>query len=397
VTELAKQTARLIATEAKHLPSSELAAARSKFAQQTLAKGALDRMLELAKSLLAVEDSKLDADPWLLNVENGTINLRTGRREMHDPRDLLTKIAPVRASRKAKCPNFKKFLRRVIGDKAGLRDFLQRAVGYSLTGITSEQILFFVYGKSGSNGKSTAVNLFRDMLGDYGCHTPTETLLVKQYDNNIPADLARLSGVRMVTAIEANANRHLDEAKIKAMTGGEKITARFMRQNYFEFIPEFKLWLVANDRPRVRGTDDAFWRRVRVIPFTVKIPEGERDPNLSDKLRAELPGILAWAVRGCLKWQRHGFSLPKAVRQATAEWHRDMNHLTKFSNELLTLSPGQKIASSELFSRYETWCSDNGETPLKIQDFNAKFQEKYDVTHTRAKGRSWWRGVKFLD
>jgi putative DNA primase/helicase len=397
VQELAKKTARLIASEAAHLPSDAARAARSRFGQQSLAKGALDRMLDLAKSLLAVEDAKLDADPWLLNVENGTINLRTGRHEKHDPRDLLTMMAPVRANRKAKCPNFKRFLRRVTGDDVGLRQFLQKAVGYSLTGITTEQVLFFVYGKSGNNGKSTAVNLFRDMLGDYGCHTPTETLLVKQYDNNIPADLARLGGVRMVTAIEANVNRHLDEAKIKAMTGGEPITARFMRQNFFSFNPEFKLWLVANDRPRVRGTDDAFWRRVRVIPFTIKIPESELDQNLSNKPRTELPGILAWAARGCLKWQAEGLSLPKAVHQATAEWQRDMNHLTKFFNDLLILSPGLKIASSQLFSRYETWCSDNGEAPLKIQEFNAKFQEKYDVTHTRIKGHSWWRGLKFQE
>ncbi len=149
-------------------------------------------MLDLAKSLVAVEDAKLDADPWLLNVGNGTINLRTGLREKHDPRDLLTKIAPVRANRKAKCPKFKKFLRRITADDASLAGFIQKAIGYSLTGLTSAQVFFFVYGKSGNNGKSTIVNLFREMLGDYGCHTPTETLLVKQYDNAIPADLARL-------------------------------------------------------------------------------------------------------------------------------------------------------------------------------------------------------------
>jgi putative DNA primase/helicase len=395
--ELAKQTARFIAGEGAHLPDDATRAARTRFAQQTLARGALERMMDLARSLLAVEDAKLDADPWLLNVENGTINLRTGHRQKHDPRDLLTKMAPVHANRNAKCPTFKKFLRRVTGDKVGLRTFLQKAVGYSLTGITTEQVLFFVYGKSGNNGKSTAVNLFREMLVDYGSHTPTETLLVKQYDNNIPADLARLAGVRMVTAIEANVNRHLDEAKVKGMTGGEPITARFMRQDFFEFVPQFKLWLVANDRPRVRGTDDAFWRRVRVILFDIEIPENKRDPELMEKLRAELPGILAWAVRGCLKWQAKGLSSPKSVRKATNEWRRDMNHLTKFFNELLILVPSAKIQSSQVFSRYETWCSDNGEAPLKIQDFNAKLQDKYDLTHTRMKGRSWWRGLKFLE
>ena len=322
-------------------------------------------MLELAKSLLAVEDARLDADPWLLNVENGTIDLRTGRREKHDPRDLLTKMAPVRADRSAKCPLFKKFLKRITGDDADFQAFIQKAVGYSLTGITTEQVLFFVHGKSGNNGKSTFVNLIRDMLGDYGLHTPTETLLVKQYDNAIPADLARLDGARMVTAIEANFNRHLDEAKIKSMTGGEPITARFMRQNFFQFVPVFKLWLVANDRPRVRGTDEAFWRRVRGMPFTVKIPEAERDPDLPTKLRAEWPGILAWAVRGCLKWQSEGLGEPDVVRSATKGWQQEMDHLKRFIAEMVDIAPGYKIAASQLFDRYEKWCGQHGEQSLK--------------------------------
>jgi putative DNA primase/helicase len=394
VNELAKEAARLIAREANYL-DGDSATARSKFAKHALAKGSLDRMLELAKSLLAVEDNKLDADPWLLNVENGTIDLRTGRRENHDQRDLLTRIAPVHFNRKAKCRQFKKFLRRITGDDSDLRCFIQKATGYSLTGSISEQVLFFIYGKSGNNGKSTIVNLLRDMLGDYGCHTITETLLVKQYDNNIPADVARLAGVRMVTAIEANAKRHLDEAKIKGMTGGEPITARFMRQNFFEYLPEFKIWLVANDRPHVRGTDDAFWRRARVIPLNIKIPEIEVNKNLPERLRTELPGILAWAVRGCLKWQTEGLDSPKSVREATSDWQRDMDHLGKFFNEVLIVGDGPKVPASELFSRYQAWCSLNAETALKIQDFKATLQEKYDVTHTRVKGRSYWRGVRF--
>jgi putative DNA primase/helicase len=383
VVELAKETARRIAAEARHLNDNAARAARSKFSTHSLSKGALDRMLDLAKSLVSVEDKYLDADPWQLNVENGTIDLRTGRREKHDPGDLLTKLAPVRANRRAKCPLFKNFLRRITGDDAGLRTFIQKAAGYSLTGITTEQALFFVHGKSGNNGKSTLVNLVRDLLGDYGCHTPTETLLVKQYDNNIPADLARLAGARMVTAIEADANRHLAEAKIKAMTGGEPIVARFMRQNFFKFVPEFKLWLVANDRPRVRGTDQAFWRRVRVIPLGIKIPRKERDQKLSEKLRDEWPGILAWAVRGCRKWQVEGLSQPKAVRSATKGWHREMDHLKKFVGEQLIIAPGDKIPAAQLFDLYQKWCSANGEEPLTVQAFKAKLQESLDVTHTR--------------
>ena len=396
VVELAKQTARLIANEFAHLQSDSARAERSRFAEQSLSKGSLDRMLDLAKSLLAVEDSRLDADPWLLNVENGTIDLRTGRREKHDPRDLLMKTAPVRADRQAKCPQFKKFLRRITGDDTDVQTFIQKAVGYSLTGDMSEQVFFFVYGR-GNNGKSTLVNLIRDMLGDYGLHIQTETLLVKQYDNAIPADLARLAGARMVTASEANANRHLDEAKIKGMTGGEPITARFMWQNFFQFEPEFKLWFVANDRPRVRGTDEAFWRRVRVIPLTIKIPEAERDPDLPTKLCAEWPGILAWAVRGCLKWQREGLGQPSVVASATKGWQEEMDHLKRFIAEQVEIAPGFKIPASRLFDRYRNWSVQHGEQSLTVQDFKAKLQQSLDVTHTRIKGRSWWRGIKFRD
>jgi putative DNA primase/helicase len=397
VKEFAKNTARLIAEEARYLQEDTTRADRRTFATQSLSTGALDRMLESAKSLLAVEDARLDADPWLLNVENGTIDLRTGRREKHDSRDLLTKMAPVRADRSAKCPLFKKFLKRITGDDPHLRTFIQKAVGYTLTGITSEQVFFFVHGKSGDTGKSTLVNLIRDMLGDYGLHTPTETLLVKQYDNAIPADLARLDGARMVTAIEANYNRHLDEAKIKAMTGGEPIVARFMRQDFFPFDPEFKLWLVANDQPRVRGTDEAFWRRVRVIPLTIKIPEAERDSDLPTKLKAEWPSILAWAVRGCLKWQRERLAQPGVVASATKGWQQQMDHLKNFIAQEVEIAPGFKIAASRLFDRYQKWCRQHGEQSLIVQDFKAKLQESRDFTHARTKGRSWWRGIKFRD
>jgi putative DNA primase/helicase len=397
VVELAKETARRIAAEARHLDQDAARGVRSKFSEQSLGKGSLDRMLDLAKGLLAVEDSRLDADPWLFNVVNGTIDLRTGQCEKHDSRDLLTKIAPVRANRRAKCPLFKNFLRRITGDDAALRSFIQKGVGYSLTGVTTEQVFFFVYGKSGNNGKSTLVNLIREMLGDYGCHTPTETLLTKQYDNNIPVDLARLAGSRMVTATEANVNRHLDEAKIKAMTGGEPITARLMRQNFFSFQPEFKLWFVANDRPRVRGTDHAFWRRVRVIQLNIKIPSSERDPDLAIKLRAEFPGILAWAIRGCRKWQRDGLGQPAAVRTATEGWQQEMDHLKKFVAEELIIAPGLKVRSSQMFDRYTKWCSSHGEEALTIHNFKAKLQESLDVTHKRINGSSWWRGIKFKD
>ena len=187
------------------------------------------------------------------------------------------------------------------------------------------------------------------MMGDYGAHTPTETLLVKQYDSSIPADLARLAGIRMVTAIEANFNRHLDEARIKGMTGGEPITARFMRQNFFEFKPCLKLWFGANDRPRVRHTDAAFWRRVRVLFFAVEISESERDPELPKKLRSEWPGILAWAVRGCLKWQAEGLVEPACVRLAASDWQKQVDHVQRFVEETVIFGVENEVQAASMY------------------------------------------------
>jgi putative DNA primase/helicase len=392
--EFAKEAARLIADESQYLDNEQSKAARANFSKASLSKGALDRMLDLAKGLLTVEDSKLDADQWLFNTETATIDLRTGFHEPHDPRDLLTKIAPVAADRLAKCAAFKKFLNRITGKNKNLKAYIQKAIGYSLTGSTREQVFFFCYGKSGSNGKSTLVNLIRDMLGEYGRHTPTETLMVKQYDNAIPNDLARLAGVRMVTAIETNYTRQLDEAKIKGMTGGEKVAARFMRQEYFEFTPAFKLWLVANDRPRVRGTDSALWRRVRVIPFDVKIPDDECDSDLPEKLKAEWPGILAWAVRGCLRWQAKGLAEPLVARKASDRWYKAADHLKRFVGDVVISAPGHSVPASSLFEHYSQWCYRNGEEPLTINKLKDRLSEAHDMTHKRTKRGSEWIGVK---
>ena len=397
MTELAKETARRIADEARHLDQDAARAARSKFSAQSLAKGSLDRMLDLAKSLLAVEDNRLDADPWLFNVENGTIDLRTGRREKHDPRDLLTKIAPVRANRSAKCPLFKKFLKRITGDDAGLRAFIQKAVGYSLTGVTTEQVLFFVYGKSGNNGKSTLVNLIRDMLGDYGCHTPTETLLTKQYDNNIPADLARLArrphGHRHRGQLQPPPRRSQDQSDDRRRAHCRPVhAAKFLLLH-----PRVQA-VVGRQRPASGPR-----HRRRLLASGARHPARRQDslrrarPDLPNKLRAEWPGILAWAVRGCRKWQREGLAQPPGVRSATKGWQQEMDHLKKFVAEELIIAPGLKISASQLFDRYTKWCSAHGEEALTVQNFKAKLQESLDLTHTRIKGRSWWRGIKFRD
>ena len=352
-------------------------------------------MLDLAKGLVTVADSQLDADPWLFNVQNGTIDLRTGYIEPHDPGGFCDfRFRRSMPTAVPKCPLFKKFLMRITNGDKGLMRYIRKSVGYSLTGETKEQVFFFCYGQSGSNGKSTLVNLVRDMMGDYGRVSPTETLMTKQYDNTISNDQARLAGVRMVTAIEANFNRQLDEVKIKAMTGGEKITARFMRQEFFEFQPEFKLWLVANDRPRVRGTDTALWRRIRVVPFDMQIPESEKDLDLPMKLRQEWPGILASAVRGCIDWQKEGIIPPASASQAAKEWSKAADHLKRFVREVLEFDPLNRVAARPMHDQYTHWCGRNGEVPLDMKTFKQALITEHNITHKRTKQGSEWTGVK---
>ena len=381
VVEFAKKTARLIVGEAKHLSDDKARTRRKDFANQTLGKGSLDRMLDLAKSLLAVKDECLDADPWLLNVENGSIDLRTGHLEKHDPRDLLTKVVPVQADRTAKCPIFKKFLERISGDDPDLASYIQRAVGYSLSGETTEQVFFFVFGRTGQNGKSTLVNLIREMLGDYGLHTQTESLLVKQYDNNIPADLARLRGARMVTAIEAEPQSPPRRSEDQGDDRRGTHRRPFHAAELFPVCADFQA-VARGQRPASRPRHrPSVLAPVRVIPLGVSIPPTEPGSTPPSKLREEWPGILAWAVRGCLKWQKIGLTEPSAVRTASEGWQEEMDHLKAFVDSELIVAPGQKIASSKLFDITRNGAQAWRSVHSAVQDFKAKLQAAHNVTH----------------
>jgi putative DNA primase/helicase len=271
------------------------------WARRSDSEARMREMINLAASepYVPVRPAELDSQPWRLNVEDGTIDLRTGELLPHSRRDLITKLAPVRFDPKATCPTWLAFLDRVLGHDADLVGFLQRAIGYSLTGDTGEQVLFFLYG-TGANGKSTLLETLRALLGDYAQQTDFTTLLERRGDGP-RNDIAALQGARFVAAIEAAEGRRLAEGLVKQLTGGDAVSVRKLYSEPFTFRPEFKLWLAANHKPVIRGTDQAIWRRIRLVPFTIAIPEGERDHELGLKLRAELPGILRWAVAGCQK------------------------------------------------------------------------------------------------
>ena len=393
VNRLAELTARAIAHEVACLQREPERSSRARFATTSLSRAALSNMLELAKPFLGAEDDTFDQDPWLLNTRNGTVDLRTGERYQHDPRDLITRITRVAYRRKAKCPQFLQFLQTIFkGDEETIA-FVHRVLGYTLTGITREQVFFLLLG-DGENGKSTLMNLFRDLLGEYGVHTPTETLMVRQHDNMIPNDLARLVGKRMVTAAEQHWKRQLDEAKIKAMTGGEPITARFMRAEFFEFTPAFKLFIAANDPPRVRSTSKAFWRRAVVIPFDVKIPEADIDQDLSEKLKGEGPGILAWALKGCLAWQAEGLKPPAAIKAAAGGWQRSVDFIDRFAREELVLDDDHVVTGSQMYARFKAFCAEGGEVVPTVNAFVKRLRDDLNFTYKRTRRGSEWVGVK---
>jgi len=253
--------------------------------------------------------------------------------------------------------------------------FLQRAVGYSLTGATSEQVLFFLYG-TGANGKSTFLDIIYELFGNYASATPTSTLLSKAGSDTIPNDIARLKGVRFVSAVETEDGRRLAESVLKQITGDKRISARFMRGEWFDFKPECKLWLAANHKPVIRGTDDGIWRRIRLIPFTVSIPPEEQDRKLFEKLLTELPGILNWAMQGCVRWQREGLDLPLEVKTAIATYRAEMDTLSDFFAECCIVAPDATASAKELYLRYTFWCEENGERPERQKAFGMRLSER---------------------
>jgi putative DNA primase/helicase len=348
-----------------------------KWALKSEMRSRIEAMLALAgvqPGIVAMPEA-FDRDPWLLSVENGTLDLGSGELREHRPEDMITKLAPVTYDPAARAPVFEEFLARVLPD-APVRDFVQRAVGYSVTGDISEHVLFFLHGR-GSNGKSTLLEAIGRVLGsDYARPAAPGLLLASRHERH-PTELADLRGARLVSSIEATKGRAWDEERVKWVTGGDRLKARFMRGDFFGFEPTHKLWVAANDRPRVRGADNGIWRRLRLVPFRVEIPEGERDPHLGEKLAAEAPGILAWAVRGCLARRREGLGAPAAVRQASSDYREEEDRIGSFIEERCFTGERDVLTPiAALYKAYREWADANGERPLTANDFGQALEER---------------------
>jgi putative DNA primase/helicase len=330
--------------------------------------------LARADRRIAANTDQWDSDPWLLNTTAGAADLRTGALRGHDPNDYCTKMTTVAPDSSCPTPIWSTFLERVCREDAEFIGFLQRILGYALTGVTREHALFFCYG-TGANGKSTLINTVVACIGDYHRTAAIETFTASKADRH-PTDLAGLRGARLVTAVETEEGRRWDEAKVKALTGGDKISARFMRQDFFEYNPNFKLLLAGNHKPGLRSVDEAIRRRFHLLPFLAIIPPGERDDQLGEKLKAEGPGILAWMIEGCLDWQRQGLDPPEVVKAATAEYLEAEDALAAWIREAGDADPNGFELSTELYASWKRFAADSGEYIGSMRKFVQKLEDR---------------------
>jgi putative DNA primase/helicase len=376
-------------------------AALAKHAIRSEARERIKAMVDMAKTEkgVAIEADDLDAHPHLLTVENGTIDLRRGELLAHRREDYLTKMIPVPYDPNTTCPRWLAFLDQIMAGDADKIAFIRRAIGYSLTASTDERVLFIPWG-NGANGKSTLLETMQMLMGDLASRTATQTLMVRRYEG-VPNDVAALRGRRFVFTSESEEGERLAEARIKDLTGGDRQTARFMRAEWFEFTPTFKIWLATNHKPEIRGTDQAIWDRIRLIPFTVTIPEGERVPKgqLLAAFRAELPGILAWAVAGAKEWYAHGLGTPESVRQATREYRDEMDVLGQWLTDCCYVGPTAVGTVAALYGSYQAWCEETGvRSPLSQRAWGNRLGERgFQRDRGGHGGKRGWIGLGLLD
>jgi P4 family phage/plasmid primase-like protien len=389
------ETARSIYTEAARTEDANERKALANHAKATESAAKLRAMVDAASWMegVAVRPDELDRDPWLLNVRNGTIDLRTGEIRPADRADLITRMAGTAYDPGATCPTFMATLSRAMNHDAELIAYLQRWFGYGLTGDTGEQVMTLFFG-TGANGKSTIIEAVAAVLGDYAQQTPAETLANRRSEG-VPNDLARLRGARFVSAVETGEGSRLAENLVKQLTGGDRITARFLRQEFFEFTPCFKMVLATNHKPVIKGTDEAIWRRLHLVPFSVTIPPAERDKRLRDKLQPELPGILNWMIAGCLEWQRVGLNPPASVEAATKEYREEMDVLAAFIEDRCIQVASAETPSSRLHAAYTAWCEENGERPMSNKAFSMRMVEK-GYNKVKQKDGAKWIGLACL-
>ncbi len=358
---MGKGTVRSIYSEASAIDDQNRREATASWARRSEKAAQLRAMVALAESEPGVPilATYLDSDTWGLNLLNGTLDLRTGVLRPHRREDRNTKLVPVAYSESAKCPRWLEFLAEIFGPHPDLPGFAQRAIGYSLTGSTREECLFLLYG-TGRNGKGVFLRVVSALLGDYGTTADFSMLVQRKQETGPRDDIANLQGRRFVSAQESGDGARFAEATTKNLTGADLVRARRLYENSIEFLPVFKLWLASNYKPTVRGSDPAIWSRLKLVPFDVSF-EGREDRTLKTGLLDELPGILTWAVEGCLRWQEDGLAFPESVVRATAEYRQDNDILARFHSDRCIIASDLRVAAGALYAEYRRWCEAGGE------------------------------------
>lgn len=348
-------------------------------------------MLREAEHYEPLLPSMLDKHKQLINCRNGIINLKTGEFMNHDRMAFMTKITGCNYNIAAPEPaQWIAFLNDIFDADKDLIRYIQKAVGYSLTGSTSEQCVFFLYG-TGKNGKSTFLEVIRSILGDYATNIQPQTIMVKPSSGNgANSDIARLKGSRLVTSVEPNEGMRIDEGLLKQLTGDDVVTARKLFGDEFEFKPEFKLWMATNHKPIIRGTDTGIWRRIHLIPFTVQIPENKVDRHLKYKLSKEMDGIFRWAVEGCRLWQSEGLRMPRLVLEAIKEYRHEMDVISAFIDNCCTEGGGE-VKAAQLYAVYARWADENNEYKMSNTKFGAEMTKRFERVRTNS--GIFYRGI----
>ena len=370
--------------------------AMKKFAKYSNDARGIRNMIAMAKSdeRIRISHHDLNVDPWILNVRNGTIDLRSGALRPHRRSDLLTKLAPIDFHPYAKCPRWREFLKQVFAEDMEIVNYIKRLVGYCLTGCTNEHVFPFLLG-GGANGKSTFIEILLELFGvDYALKPSPDFLIAKRGESH-PTERADLHGIRFAACVETEAGQSLAESLVKELTGGDTIRARRMKEDFWSFKPTHKIWLASNHKPSIRAGDYGMWRRIKLIPFDVVFAENQQDKFLREKLRKELPGILAWAVHGCLEWQSDGLNEPASVRDATKEYGKESNEIEQFIDARCEKGPTFEAPASELFEAYLATEPDDRPTQRSFGTSLSQLGYVNDrITRGPNKGRHCWKGLR---
>lgn len=392
VVERAQETATKMLEEAQAIQDNDKRAAVMKHAVQSQSRVRIESMIRLARPGLAIKLEDLDSDLRLIGLRNGTFDLEILKLEPPWPDPPITMQAQVDYDPEARCPQWRTFLGEITGGIQPLVDYLQRAIGYSITGDTKEHALFILFG-SGCNGKSTFIETIRYVFGDYAKAADFSTFTGFRSNGGARNDLARLARARLVTAAEAENECELAEAFVKQVTGGDTVTARFLYKEHFEFTPTFKLWLCTNHRPHIRGIDEGIWRRIRLIPFSVRIPNENIDRNLAEKLKAEAPGIFNWVIEGLRQYRIQGLNEPAIVRNATSGYRFDEDVVGRFIASCCSVGPTQRVQARKLYQAFREWTAAFGEPLLDERKFSQAMAAR-GISGAKTKAGKFWLGIE---